>query len=686
MKRRVLLVFSSLLISCALKPVFNSNSREPSAEKRKISHIGEPIRSSYAYGPNLRIKPLFENADDSKTTGEKMPTILPVFDPAEIQACLIDTCGPAADNWAASDVVQRPGFIYLKPSQLAEDIWRKRFEQRLTVILQQKAELKIKSIERARQLIHENAMIQKDHPIRAILTFTRFNEDFAKYYQIVKNFTIGNTLLILDDATFEIVFKNYTDHEKTAAKTVLNNFYLPMIYSITALNKYENKLVQILRIKYPQVALFDAQKNEADFLLKESDRIAKIIGKEFKQFFIDAQAQILIEKAKKGEDLNQVESDSLTSVIQIIDAFGKIFDEGQVFAALMEIPYDFETQIERLKNGKLDEVLANARSIGSMAKDVDGSTSITCRLRLSQSLELNASDLRIRKIKEIIQAVKQSAKSVVANMVDAGNLSAVAQKIDQVEFSFPEPNALRIQRVENAFVQEEQDIKRSQSILDTDHQKTVQYFIYGLLADMHKTIDEEKKDFANNKMMQACQNLPVETISDYAITSLGKINVSWFSANYPEIGVSVLAHEVGHVVSAILRQDADRGVFHQRFIDSVSCVGNRNPYVMTPVDFKARTETAWSEEDWADYFSSLVIEDLKLKHNPFFSQKNKGCALLADAGESYLIKNFDPAIGDTHSSGALRLLFIGNDRKMLAPSCQKFLNPLEKVNRKIHCR
>ena len=73
---------------------------------------------------------------------------------------------------------------------------------------------------------------------------------------------------------------------------------------------------------------------------------------------------------------------------------------------------------------------------------------------------------------------------------------------------------------------------------------------------------------------KACDKLPILGVSDFSITAFGRINLSWFSINYIETGVSVFAHEMGHVVSRAIRVDqiSQGGNKNQKFSDSLSCV------------------------------------------------------------------------------------------------------------------
>ena len=118
-----------------------------------------------------------------------------------------------------------------------------------------------------------------------------------------------------------------------------------------------------------------------------------------------------------------------------------------------------------------------------------------------------------------------------------------------------------------------------------------------------------------SKIKKACEALPIQTVSDYTLTSQGKIAISWFTAAYPALGVSIFAHEVGHVVSQSIRELQIRGTDAAKFSNVLSCVANRNPFVIEPINLSKMENTSWSEEDWADHFSSMVMNYMTATHN-----------------------------------------------------------------------
>ncbi|HRO67808.1 MAG TPA: hypothetical protein PL182_09620, partial [Pseudobdellovibrionaceae bacterium] len=167
---------------------------------------------------------------------------------------------------------------------------------------------------------------------------------------------------------------------------------------------------------------------------------------------------------------------------------------------------------------------------------------------------------------------------------------------------------------------------------------------------------------------------------------LGNVSVSWFTLNYPTVGTGVVAHEIGHVVSRILRSQRKTPVSGDAFTESLNCVANRNPNQKFPVRLFGFQDTTWSEEDWADYFAALVITEMEKTNALSFRTKNLGCSLVMDLGDFYSTKQgIEPAKNDSHSSGLLRLLMTAVDKKEMTPQCQKLVDRFPKKDSPLSC-
>jgi hypothetical protein len=183
-----------------------------------------------------------------------------------------------------------------------------------------------------------------------------------------------------------------------------------------------------------------------------------------------------------------------------------------------------------------------------------------------------------------------------------------------------------------------------------------------------------------------CRAIPVDGLSDHTLTAQGRISLSWFTVTYRDIGMGVAGHELGHWVSANMRMMGLALKGAPNYLASLNCVANRNPFVLAPRVLDYYDNTIWSEEDWADHYSALVLNEMAKSPTSWarFS-KNTGCALVSDDGDIYSGNHMESAVGDSHSSGFYRVLMIGLDRGQLTPSCQKFVTYAPANGRNLRC-
>ena len=112
-----------------------------------------------------------------------------------------------------------------------------------------------------------------------------------------------------------------------------------------------------------------------------------------------------------------------------------------------------------------------------------------------------------------------------------------------------------------------------------------------------------------------------------------------------------------------------------------TALGQRGPWPSV-WGLTAADDTQWSEEDWADHFSSLVLNEVNT------ALPNIGCALVMTYKNSYAwqLNLPNPREDDPHSSGFLRLLFIGIDRGTIDPHCRSLLDDVSGAGRGLQCQ
>lgn len=166
-----------------------------------------------------------------------------------------------------------------------------------------------------------------------------------------------------------------------------------------------------------------------------------------------------------------------------------------------------------------------------------------------------------------------------------------------------------------------------------------------------------------------CQSLaPPDEIIDHAVTTVGSITLSWLSVTYPRFGISIMAHELGHVISAITRSAPER-LFYQQ---TLQCVADRHKIPgLSPKNY----EFQYMEEDFADNYSGRVLRQMSLSETEL---PNKACLFLAQTGDVYgsqaePLSLANPEASDNHSSGLFRIMQVARDQGELPKSCNQVL-------------
>ncbi len=94
----------------------------------------------------------------------------------------------------------------------------------------------------------------------------------------------------------------------------------------------------------------------------------------------------------------------------------------------------------------------------------------------------------------------------------------------------------------------------------------------------------------------------------------------------------------------------------------------------------------WSEEDWADHFSALTMNELKRSGALDVSgDKNMACALVDSTSHTYSNNSVTPMKNDSHSAGLLRVIMTGIDQGNLAPACKAFVEYAQESGRSLSC-
>jgi hypothetical protein len=161
-----------------------------------------------------------------------------------------------------------------------------------------------------------------------------------------------------------------------------------------------------------------------------------------------------------------------------------------------------------------------------------------------------------------------------------------------------------------------------------------------------------KSDKMFSDVLSFCEAAKPPYLNDFALPDTAAVNLSWPTIVHPQYGLSIVAHEIGHVVSR---------TFPLAVLQEKLCLNGKKGVAQ------------FAEEDFADLFAAEIYNRTGGKVKAA-TLGNLGCALSGRDAQGWMkgeIKN--PLTGDSHSSGFYRLLAFGAMTKKTTPECAKYL-------------
>lgn len=263
-----------------------------------------------------------------------------------------------------------------------------------------------------------------------------------------------------------------------------------------------------------------------------------------------------------------------------------------------------------------------------------------CKARFYQSINLYPQQSEIDTFKTLTEKARTAALSQLTQQDPA------FQRIESLKFVLPssaEDNTRSYLRALNA--------KHRETLETTEQYKSMSDASAFTLALFNFADSDEGLD---------CDKTPSAEISDKTVPSDGFLLVSWFSVRYPQVGLSILSHEIGHTVFAY---------------------SNGNNISRQCLTEKQNNSDKYLNEDYADVFAAK--NNIALMNQFNFKTLNYGCSLVLSANDTNLI-NMDA--DDPHATGlnrAIQLAIHGGQR--LPDSCQQMLQgDFQNVGRECH--
>lgn len=399
-------------------------------------------------------------------------------------------------------------------------------------------------------------------------------------------------------------------------------------------------LEMLLKFLHPNKTLLEAQIIEANQILNSQKKIWSYMPKLSFLGEVDA----IVQKASRGETLNYIEKKHFKEEMTNAASLEAIMAEDiqQKFSVLpldiSKILNGFKTKYESSQQYNL---VKNPQTSKALLQENVG----LCLTKLSYAYSALPNNQQLQNFKSMAGSILTTAK----HMLEEKYKSSITEDNLGIEIAYPESRENMIADFNRGLkiltAESDQNFKLMKSFTFEDTQNLESFLVLA-------SVFEDANVFSD--LQTYCDRANAPYLDDAALSRLKILNLSWPTIQHPELGVGILAHEVGHIVS-----------YHFGASEKGCLLAKQNYSVQ------------YTEEDFADLFSAEVLSRLNYTIG---STKlgNLSCALLPyDQKYGWLAGTLTNSNStDTHSSSFYRLLAFGTMTTGLTPQCTDHLKAL----------
>ncbi len=347
------------------------------------------------------------------------------------------------------------------------------------------------------------------------------------------------------------------------------------------------------------------------------------------------------------------------------------FVEPSVIEVTQNINYDIPQALKDFKweeNQKTMAPLLNGLTKSRQQQDLVAQ----CKANIAMALSSAPSSLRERKSLELFEKVKSAAKTAAASYFSGSDLETLRTHLDKTFFtkiaSSDEIKTNNLQLLKDI----QADIERQKILLKGSERNET--FLSSFAVLTLQDLASEENMFSS--LRTVCEKMAPSFFEDSADPNVNMVRVGWQSVVFPEVGMGVIAHELGHILSYKYSRDIN---LQPLFRDTRMCSAKKHADLAGSSD--VTKYEGFAEEDWADSFAATTLKVLE-KSSP--QSQNYACALLSVNQDKMKLQDLNlvstnSQIMDTHSQSLLRaLLFQTNMGRPLPQSCLGALTESEK--------
>ncbi len=354
-------------------------------------------------------------------------------------------------------------------------------------------------------------------------------------------------------------------------------------------------------------------------------------------------------------------------------------------SSLRQIPaqslYDFYTKEDLLR--KIDERLVELENLNAQSPEIQANVQ-HCLIIQQKSQEALPSHAQRQEFLRMLDAYKNEFKRSILGRLSTHSTRVLSPLIDRINFDVPTSREGHNRLMTDRLAKEISDLQRDIEYSRNNDQQSVS------VLNAHEFMNMSLEEFTSD-VTTTCDEFELGGIEDHSQqVGSGKIKVSWLSLKVPEMGKGIIAHELGHALSSLIRANTVSQHSAEVYRDARLCLNVAAPEIQPAYDIvpfengETKESLAYrvnhfTEENWADLISARFLSP---------EDRNFACFLInKDSNGNYNSNTFFASDAqDTHSPDLYRVLKVERFRgRTLPPSCTAELTAVELQNLEQDC-
>lgn len=476
---------------------------------------------------------------------------------------------------------------------------------------------------------------------------------------------------------FKKVFPEIPEENAKKIIAILNAYYRHNAFlyakSFRDLNIEQIKKAIVKLLGQQNVAEISAQgMDPAIYFINTTNELANYINNQFDGLIYTDKELQFFDKHKKIESNSLFENEILAKLVVRFFLNSAVISDDvtrEMSAPLFSIEQmsKWSGWDERQKYYR--ETLSSPEKLSQYKKKI----ATECRQKVVKLIAMAPSDLKMKKFAENFSEVKIAAKQVAKRFFKGEALALAEASLDKLKSAKPYGVDQAEARVKTFFKYKKElmrDQLAAEEIAFKDDNKRLSLIVKAMVSNP----SAKRSLFNFEGIDNFCYPLDLNSYNDAFNFADHEVITSSQSIQFQEDGVSIMAHEVGHVVSFAVR-DLKEGLEAYEKVNE--CSTERNKSLLKGLNTTAAADQ-YNEEDWADEFAYEIIDQLK-RNKKFFYEKNQMCSYMYIDESELFFERFalvdDTGLG-SHSTDLVRLLRSQVRAGGALPvSCKKMLGP-----------